>query len=84
LIAFGVFVGTFAASDVAVGMDLDPISFVSMPFRCTENKQPKKKRALVAGKETTIPKKGFMTKNQWKIKYDISQSRCHFYIMYQY
>jgi hypothetical protein len=83
LIAFGVFVGTFAASDVAVGMDLDPIRFVSMLFRYTENKKPKK-RALVAEKETTIPKKGFMTKNQWKIKYDILQCRCHFYIMYQY
>jgi len=70
LIPFGVFVGNFAASDVAAGVDLDPIRFVSMPFRCTENKKPKK-RALVAYKETTIPKKGFMTKNQSKIKYDI-------------
>jgi hypothetical protein len=42
LIAFGVFAGTFAASDVVVGMDLEPISFVSMPFRSTENKKPKK------------------------------------------
>jgi len=43
LIPFGVFVGNFAASDVAAGMDLDPIRFVSMPFRCIENKKPKKK-----------------------------------------